>query len=360
MPLGREDATRIIRFCMAGNGWGSATREEDVCIVKIVQAGPTDGEVDRFEGPTFEDALRAAADAGRMKAGCLEKQIAFMARSLPEPGSAGEGEPPRESESVAARAEGRLFPTITSIISSLVHETQRERGASSLYASSGGRLFGIELREQWKSTDERRAELTAFRDSNPAGLPRALAFRLDRTEEMLTSLVEKRAEIERLHMAAPEVIDRYSAVNAELLGIIDELAGRAAVARARFSALAWMALLHAKEKTGVERAQLSSVFAWDRFVDDQHAVISGLIAARQSYLHLFSVAAPQLARELMRRMLESPVERAVSDMERVALEHREGGFGVDPAAWFAAISRKIDGFTEVEAVVRVSLSQPGP
>ena len=238
---------------------------------------------------------------------------------------------------------------ITSIISSLVHETQRERGASSLYASSSGRLFGPELREQWKSTDERRAELTSFRDSNPAGLPRALAFKLDRTEEMLSSVVDKRGEIERLHVAAPEVIDRYTAVNAELLSIIDELAGRAAMARARFSALAWMALLHAKEKTGVERAQLSSVFAWDHFVDDQHAVISGLIAARQSYLHLFSVAAPQLARELMRRMLDSPVERAVSDMERVALEHREGGFGVDPAAWFTAISRKIDGFTEVEA-----------
>ena len=43
---------------------------------------PADGEVDRFEGPTFEDALRAAADAGRVKAGCLEKQIAFMARAL--------------------------------------------------------------------------------------------------------------------------------------------------------------------------------------------------------------------------------------------------------------------------------------
>jgi hypothetical protein len=359
MPLGREDATRIIRFCMAGNGWGSATREEDVCIIKIVQAGPTDGQVDRFEGPTFEEALRAAADAGRVKPGCLEKQIAFMARSLPVPGH-GEAEPVRESDSVAARAEGRLFPTITSIISSLVHETQRERGASSLYASSSGRLFGPELREQWKSTDERRAELTGFRDSNPAGLPRALAFKLDRTEEMLNRVVETRGEIERLHVAAPEVIDRYTAVNAELLGIIDELAGRAAMARARFSALAWMALLHAKEKTGVERAQLSSVFAWDRFVDDQHAVISGLIAARQSYLHLFSVAAPQLARDLMRRMLDSPVERAVSDMERVALDHREGGFGVDPAAWFAAISRKIDGFTEVEAIVRVSLSQPGP
>jgi len=357
MPLGREDATRIVRFCMAGNGWGAASREDDVCIIRIVHADPADGDADRFEGVTFEDALRAAADAGRLKSSCVEKQITFLARSLPEPGA--ELEPPRETESMAARAEGRLFPTITTIISALVHETQRERGASSLYASSSGRLFGTELREQWRLTDERRAELAAFRDGNPAGLPRALAFRLDRAEEALASLTSRRGEIEALHVASPQVIDRYSAINAELLGIIDELAGRAANARARFSALAWMALLHAKEKTGVERAQLSSVFAWDHFVDDQHAVVSGLIAARHSYLHLFSIAAPQLARELLQRMLRSPVEQAVTDFERKALEHREGGFGVDPAEWFNLISRKIDGFTEVEAAVRVSLAHPG-
>lgn len=357
MPLGREDATRIIRFCMAGNGWGAASREDDLCIVKIVHADPADGDADRFEGATFEDALRAASEAGRLKSSCVEKQITFLARTLPD--QPGEAEQPRESESTAARAEGRLFPTITSIISALVHETQRERGASSLYASSDGRLFGPELREQWRLTDERRAELAAFRAGNPAGLPRALAFRLDRTEDALANLVDRRGEVEALHVAAPNIIERYSAINAELLGIIDELAGRAAIARARFSALAWMALLHAKEKTGVERAQLSSVFAWDHFVDDQHAVVSGLIAARHSYLHLFSVAAPQLARDLLQRMLRSPIEQAVADLERKALDHRDGGFGVDPAAWFALISRKIDAFSEVEAAVRVSLAQPG-
>jgi methyl-accepting chemotaxis protein len=343
---------------MAGNGWGVATRDDDVCVVKVVHANPIDGEADRFEGVTFEDALRAAADAGRLKASCLEKQISFLARSLPDH-AGGEPDVARETESTAARAEGRLFPTIATVISALVHETQRERGTSSLYASSEGRLFGPELKQQWRRTDERRAEMMAFRDSNPAGLPRALASRLDRTEEMLGKLVEARNRVEALAVGVPQVIDRYTTVNIELLGIVDELAGRAAMARARFPALAWMALLHAKEKTGVERAQLSSAFAWDHFVDDQHAVISGLIAARHSYLHLFSVAAPQLARELMQRMLKSPVEQAVVDMERVALDHREGGFGVDPAAWFTLISRKIDAFTEVEAAVRVSLAQLG-
>jgi len=356
MPLGREDATRIIRFCMAGAGWGTATRDDDTCVVKIVEANVPEGTPDRFEGVTFEEALRAAAAAGRLKSACLEKQISFMARSLPDP-SGMEMDMVREPDSAAVRAEVRLFPTLVAAISALVHETQLERGTSSLYASSQGRLFGHEMQRQWENTDERRQELVSLRESNPAGLPRGLAARLDRTTELVAGLAERRGEVGSVSVSASEVIARYTRVNADLLGIIDELAGRAVAARAKFPALAWVALLHAKEKTGIERAQLSSAFAWDRFRDDQHAVVAGLIAARQTYLHLFSVAAPSLAREILQRTLASPIEQAVIDMERVAIEHREGGFGIDPATWFDLISRKIDSFGEVETAVRATVAQ---
>ena len=218
-------------------------------------------------------------------------------------------------------------------------------------------MFGREMRRQWEITDERLRELVCLRDSNPAGLPRGLAVRLDRTTELLGALAERRTEVEAVAVSATEVIDHYTRANADLLGIIDDLAGRAMAARARFPALAWMALLHAKEKTGIERAQLCSAFTWDHFQDDQHAVVAGLIAARQTYLHLFSVAAPALAREILQRTLTSPVEQAITDMERVAIEHREGGFGIDPAAWFDLITRKIDSFGEVETAVRATVAQ---
>jgi len=342
---------------MAGTGWGTATRDDDgVCVVKIVQTSGLDTEADRFDGATFEEALRLAADAGKLKPSCLEKQISFLARSLPDPQAGLDLDPPRDAESTSARAEGRLFPTLTALISALVHETQRERGVSSLYASSHGQRFGAELKRQWQHTDERRADLTAFRESGPAGLPRALAFRLERAEDLLSNVIDARGEVERLRRATSIIIDEYTNVNVELLGIVDEMAGRPVLARSRSSVLAWMALLHAKEKTGLERAQLATAFAHDQFGEGQHSLLSGLIAARHSYLHLFSVAAPQLARDLMQRMLKSPIEQTVTDMERIALKHKDGGFGVDPEDWFTAISYKIDSLGEVEAAVRVSLA----
>src|SRR3569832_1896326 len=356
MPLGREDATRIIRFCMAGAGWGTATRDDDMCVVKIVEANVPDGTPDRFEGVTFEEALRAAASAGRLRSACLEKQISFMARALPGQ-AGGELDLVREPDSAAVRAEVRLFPTLVAAISALVHETQRERGTSSLFASTQGRLFEREMRPQGQTTDERRQELAALRDSHPAGLPRGLATRLDRTTELVAGLAERRNEVEDASVSASEIIARYTRVNAALLGIIDELAGRAVAARAKFPALAWVALLHAKEKTGIERAQLCSAFAWDHFRDDQHAVVAGLIAARQTYLHLFSVAAPSLAREILQRTLTSPTEQAIVDMERVAIEHRDGNFGIDPATWVELICRIFVSFGEVVVAVRTTKTQ---
>src|SRR4051794_16843592 len=56
MPLAQEDATRILRFCLAGDGTGTAFREDHLCVLKVVRSGVAAAEA--FEGGTFEEALR--------------------------------------------------------------------------------------------------------------------------------------------------------------------------------------------------------------------------------------------------------------------------------------------------------------
>jgi Nitrate and nitrite sensing len=358
MPLGREDATRIVRFCLAGVGWGSALHEDDVCVLKVGRSDITGTEIQRYEAATFEEALRLAAAAGTLKSSCLEKQIAFLARTLPERNAApveGTWPPaPRQSDPTEP-----LFAAVTTAISALVHETQRERGTSSLYLSSNGSLFGQELRGQWRITDQRRTELALVRERYAVGLPDPLARRLERAEGMLAKLCAARGQIESLDATAAQVIDRYSNANAELLSVIDGLAaqGPGGDTLAPPTALAWMALLYAKEKTGIERAQLASVFSRDRYAEGQHAVVSALIAACDIYLHMFSVAAPQATGEMLRAKLRTDVAHAVTEMELVALSRRQGGFGIDPTAWFANVSRKMDLFDDVESAVRASITR---
>ena len=157
-------------------------------------------------------------------------------------------------------------------------------------------------------------------------------------------------------MPAPELIESYSRTNRELLRVIDRLLVTVVDPLQRPTALAWLALLYAKENTGVERAELVSAFERDRYVDGQYQSLLGLIAARESYLHLFAAAAPLTAGDLMHESLESKTTGTVQRMERIALAHRRGGFGVDPTDWFDAISDQIDLLGDVESAVRSSLT----
>jgi methyl-accepting chemotaxis protein len=249
-----------------------------------------------------------------------------------------------------------LFQDMTALVSALVHETQRERGVSSLYAASGGRRFGAELSAQWRATDLRREELGIFRERHEAGLPSAAAGQLARGEELLRNVVAGRGRIEDLETAPREIVAAYSHLNAELLQVIDGLIARAVEPRHHATALAWMALLYAKEKTGIERAQLVSAFERDRFSDGQYQAVLGAIASRQSYLHLFGAAAPAPVIEILRAPPASEVTVAFEQMERVALAHRRGGFGIDPTAWFAIVSRQIELLGDVESALRAGLA----
>ncbi|MES1166232.1 MAG: nitrate- and nitrite sensing domain-containing protein, partial [Verrucomicrobiota bacterium] len=128
----------------------------------------------------------------------------------------------------------------------------------------------------------------------------------------------------------------------------------------RPTALAWIALLNAKEKTGIERAQLVSAFERDRYVEGQYQALLGLIAARDSYLHLFTDAAPAPARDLLNEQLTSDVAGAVQRMEQIAVANRRGGFGVDPTDWFRAVSAQIDHLGALESTVQTSLAGARP
>jgi hypothetical protein len=349
MGLSVDEATRIVQFCLAGDGWGKALYDDDrPTITLLVHAGERT-ERREFQADTFEGALDAAVAAGVLKGAAVTKQITFLQRTAPRAGRLN-----------GAPYEAPKFHEATATISALIHETQRERGVSSLYAASGGRIFREELPLQWQTTDRRRAEVTAFRERLGDRLPSGAAGRLVAAEELFAEVVASRGAVEKLKMRPPEVIDAYSRLNRDFLQVIDSLLPLVVDPAQRPTALAWIALLNAKEKTGIERAHLVSAFQRDRFVDGQYQALLGLIAARDSYLHLFSDAAPASARELLHEQLASEVATTVQRMEQIALDHRRGGFGVDPTDWFAAISAQIDRLGALESAVLTSLAGPQP
>jgi hypothetical protein len=359
MPLDQSDAVRILRFCLAADDSGTAhLRDDGSCAVTIALCRSS-YEVRTFEGANFEEALRRAGNGGALKTACVDKQIAFLARR--EPGLEGTTPVPRVPAPLPplpANDVGSPFLALAGALGGLLHETQRERGLSTLFVASRGRMMRAELAEQRARLDAQRAATQALLEHAP-GTPPAVRHRLDRAATVLGQLGTTRAGVEDLVVTPPQILSFYSAINVELLAALDAFMVAGVTGAGRSGALACVALLYAKEKTGIERAQLADAFFEDRFAEGQRLSVAALIAAQTSYLHIFSAAAPRAADQLLRRTLASPAVAEVERMESVVYAATEAGFGVDPSTWFSAISRKIDLLGDVSASVIQMLREQG-
>lgn len=358
MPLSQTDAVRILRFCLAADDSGAASlRGDGACIVTIALCRSS-YEVRTFEGATFEEALRLAGRGGALKSACVDKQIAFVARRDPsdEPPAARAPSPPPTTTTPAPAVELEESHTeppylaVTGAVGALLHETQRERGLSTLFAASGGKTPREPLVTQRAHVDSQRAALTQRLGTAPEA-PSAVRHRLDRAGTLLGQLGTMRAGIDDGVVTAPQLIAYYSAVNVELLAALDAFMVTGVGGMHRSGALACVALLYAKEKVGIERAQLTHAFLDDKFSEGQRLSVAALIASQASYLHIFSAAAPRAAEQLLRRTLASPAAAEVERMESVVYATSDGGFGIDAATWFEMISRKIDMLGDVSSTV---------
>jgi nitrate/nitrite sensing protein len=335
MPLTRQDALRLLRFCLGPDDSGSIEVADDgAALVTIAPAEPSIG-VRTFEASTFDAALRLAVDAGLLKAACVEKQILFLDGGSPRSTDAPPAAPPR-------RFRPDLFPKLMAAMSSLLHETQTERGMSAISAASAGRIFRRELPRQRERMDARRERFTSLWREVSDALGASLAGRFDRADGCLRQLVAGRAAIDTGETRPADIVESYTRANAELLGIGDAALVAYASADNRPNALACVVLLYAKEKTGIERARIGAGLAARSISDDDRRALAALTSARTSYLHVFAATAPRPAEQLLDRALASTSYAELTRIEDLLLSGRETEIDVDARGWFNVISREMD------------------
>jgi len=339
MPLTRQDALRLLRFCLGPDDSGSIEVADDgSALVTIAPAEPSIG-ARTFEARTFDAALRMAVDAGLLKAACVEKQILFLekgaSRAVDDPAA-----PP-----APRRLRPDLFPRLLAATAALLHETQNERGMSAIAAASSGRIFRRELPRQRERTDGRRERfLSLWREVGEA-LGASLMARFDRADGSLRQLAAGRAGIDEGLTTPSHVVTSYTRTNAELLGIADAALVAYASAESRPNALACVVLLYAKEKTGIERARIGAGLAARSISDEDRQALAALTSARTSYLHVFASTAPRPAEQLLDRALASASYAELMRMEELLLAGRE--IDVDARGWFNAVTREMDHLGEI-------------
>ena len=150
-----------------------------------------------------------------------------------------------------------------------------------------------------------------------------------------------------MEITPAEEMAYYTDLNERLLESIGTLVANTADVSLRGTATAYLYFLHAKEKTGLERAQLSNVFGTDAYGVGQLAFVAGLIASQTAYLNVFAKLAPPALYAAYEGRMNDPSAAEVRRMEQVALG-KTTGFGIDSATWFATMTKKIELLKKVE------------
>lgn len=211
-------------------------------------------------------------------------------------------------------------------ISSFIHETQKERGATALFLGSGGKRFATPLAAQRTLSDQQTAALLKIkRTLTSEWLPER--FRKDLTQGLasLERLPEIRRRVDALTITGEESLAYYTGMHTAFLQAITQLSHLGDHRQAAGMITAYVNFLQGKERAGIERALLSNTFAADRFSPGALRRFTELMAAQKTYFQVFSAFADLTYAAFFRTAMADPVVAEVERMRRLAFVRGSGG-----------------------------------
>ena len=228
-----------------------------------------------------------------------------------------------------------------------MHEAQKERGLTALFVGSKGAKSAGELSEQ------RAAHRSPAR--RPAGTRHerwwSVAAKLADALEPLATLSEHRSAVDALSLPGAEATGYYTQVNAAMLDVVSAVADSSREPVLTRAVEAYASYLRAKEQTGLERAALAKGFTAGSFQDGAElAKFLSAVAGQDVHLHAFArQATPADARAAGAAVSGRDVQEAARMRELAISRLQQADLGgVDPAAWFAAMTAKIELMKGVE------------
>ncbi len=258
------------------------------------------------------------------------------------------------------------FDTIVKLdakISALVHEAQKERGATAAYLGSKGEKFVKRLPAQQKETDKKITELNKYIKESQIEellLPDIKAA-LHKAMQRLSQIKDVRQKVLALSINAKDAINYYTNMNKLFLNFIAKTSKQAADAELTYQTLAYYNFLNSKERVGVERAIGSNTFANDRFAKGAKSKLESLISEQNSYMESFDTLAAKENIDFKLKTLQGKAVDEVERMRQILSSAKEiGGFGIDASYWFKEITLKINLMKQIEDYMAANLKASTP
>ena len=240
--------------------------------------------------------------------------------------------------------QAKELNTLSIKLSHLIHETQKERGASAGFLGSKGTKFTEILPKQRVHTNTKNSELTEYINTLDLGsFPQKLQQEISAFKTDMGKINAIRSRVDALSISVKDEVSYYTTMNAKILRIVALTAKLADTQELVKSLDAYTNFLKSKERAGIERAVLSGTFAADKFGNGMFAKLITLIAEQNAYMDSYLSMATDESEAFYKGKMKSPVVDEVNSMRNTAItKANEGEFGVDSVHWFKTITKKIN------------------
>lgn len=252
-------------------------------------------------------------------------------------------------DAASAELVGHLAK-VSAANSLLVHELQKERGASAGYLGSNGNEFGSVLQRQYRETRtaiDNWNSLTASIDASE--IPDQISRALSQVNTRLADLERVRSGVQSQSMNSGEAIGFYTETNSILLDVSAKAADLSVDADLTQALLAYYSFLQGKERAGIERAVMSQVFSQDRFNSVQRVKFVTLVAEQNTFFKQFEVNADEASLAFYSSELKKNAIDQVENYRDIAIEKIGAGrFGVASDQWFEVATQRINILKTIE------------
>lgn len=228
---------------------------------------------------------------------------------------------------------------------SIVHEMQKERGASAGYVGSNGAKFAQSLRAQRSDTN---TKLKALKISQKGwALSKEMHKELKEFEALFFELESMRRKVDSLSASVPDLLKYYTSINSKGLHIVikaarlseDPIIAKELTSIYNFSS--------AKESSGMERALLANVFTSNTISYAQKALYVEFLTQQKVYINEALEVAPDAINSVLQSALQHSSFDEV-DRFRELVKQKSSAFNVAPEAWFTSATNRINALKEAE------------
>jgi len=243
-------------------------------------------------------------------------------------------------------------------VSALVHELQKERGASSGYLGSRGLIFGARVTAQREQTNVKRAGFDSMlKKFNIKNFNETLTVKVKAAQASLAMLDARRAEVDGLKLTVLQTDGYYTPLIAEFLSIIEEMAVISTNTEVSNIITAYTSFLQGKERVGNERAMGTAGFSAGEFEPAIYRRFLQLVAMQKVFFSIFDAYATPEQRAFYATVIRGPNIDEVQRMRDIAITSLETGTteNVKGQYWFDAVTVKINLLKKVEDKIAADL-----